>query len=152
MSGWPRRISRNAFGPTRSDFDEVVDDTKFLAAKYIELEHWQTAGMNLFAPKVSALIVSDALSSHEEAWAPNGGAAAPTFAHVGTGHYRLTYAASYPDQNGDSQPPALTWAKAHVQGTAPHQTSCTAVGNVVDVYLENDAGSGVDADVLVEAG
>lgn len=152
MAGWPVRIARTTLGPTREDHDVVVDDTRFVRAFFFELEHWQVAGMNLFCPKVSALIVSNAVSSRNEAWAPNGGGTAPTFAHVGTGHYRLTYAASYNDEEGVAQPPALTWARAFVQGTSPHQTSAVASGSVVDVYIENDAGAAVDADVLVEAG
>lgn len=152
MSGWPRRISRSALGPTREDFDTVVDDRFFVRAEFFELVHWQLAGANLFSPKANALITSDALAGHDEAWAPNGGGTAPTFEHVATGHYRLTYAATYLDQKGDAQAPALTWAKAHVQGTSPHQTSATAAGNIVNVYVENDAGSAVDADLLVEAG
>lgn len=153
MAGFPSRISRATFGPTREDFDVVPNDVHFVRAFFFELLFRQTAGMNLFSPKAKARITSNALASHDEAWAPDGGGTAPTFLHLGTGHYRLTYAATYLDEEEQAIPPNLTEAKVYVQGATPRITSAiVSGGTIVNIHIADAAGAAVNADVLVEIG
>ncbi len=150
MAGFPTRISRATLGPKRKDFDEAVDETYYVSARFIEMLFHQVCGMNLLSSRCGGLIVSNALAAHEESWAPDGGAA-PTFSHVATGHYRITYPATADDEAGNTVAIALTRARGFVQGAAARSVTATASGSQVDVYLFDAAGSTVDGDVWFEA-
>lgn len=155
MAGWPARISRAALGPKRVDLYPAPNDTNFVRDVIFNTLFWQLAGANLFSPKVSGIIdgAAGTLSSSDEAWATDG-AAAPTFSKVGTGQYRLTYAATYKDEEDKDVAPALRWARGFVQGST--NVTCVAeVTNGVQIDIRTftaSTGTAVDAKVYFEAG
>jgi hypothetical protein len=151
MAGFPSRITRALFGPTREDLIPARDHVHFVASRFFNLLFWQVPGINVMVSRAGGLIVADALSQHEEAWHPNGGAA-PTFSHPATGNYRLVYAATYKDADDNDVVPAITRARGFVQSATPVIVTAVVTSGVqVDLHLADAAGAAVDADVWFEA-
>jgi len=149
MSGFPTRPSRAAFGPTRSDTYPVVDPTRYVAASIFNLEHWQTAGLGVVTPLAWAEILisgADAASLGEssEAWDP-AGVYVPAVSKIGVGHYRITYATTYPDELATTVVTNLRWAMATVQSSTFFHSQCVANSAYeMDVYVFDAANAADD--------
>jgi len=155
MGGFPTRPSRLAFGPTRTDDGAVVDHDKYVAAQVFNLDHWQTAGLGVVAPRAWALMSwsGSAMVIHAsgEAWDPDGGAE-PTPARSGAGAYTLTYDSTYPDEAGNAVATGLVAGAALVQALGAGfvaQAVPQADGRTVDVEVRTMGGVGTDQKVLV---
>lgn len=153
MAGWPARLSRAILGPKRKNEIEPDNDVYFVAAKFFNMVFWQVSGANLFTPKAGGLIVANALTEHEEAWDPDGDDNPPTFVHVGTGHYRITYAGTYKDDDDVDVAPTLTRARGFGQSSATFLdvTGKVTNGVQVDIRCWDAAGAALNADVWFEA-
>lgn len=151
MAGFPTRISRALFGPKRQDLYKAKDEKNFISAWFFELLFWQVSGLNQSAPLASGLIDNGgALLAHEESWAPDGGTA-PGIAHPATGHFQLTYAGTYTDEEDQDVPVALTRARGFAQSSSARTVSGIAAANVVDIYVFDEVGDPVDDTVWFEA-
>lgn len=148
--GFPSRISRLALGPKRSNRAPVQNHEFFIDATYLNLLMWQTAGMNVCAPRAFAYVnAAGTLVASGEAWDPNG-LVVPTVARPSTGTYTITYDATYDNELGVSVALDLIGADAKVQGTDPAIVAAQRVtsNRVVEVYIE-DGGVAANADFIV---
>lgn len=101
MAGFPTRSSRTAFGPKRANRRPVVNPLHEIGQEHYNLAFAQIAGMNMVTPIAWALMAANgAILAHAEAWDPDRKTAGPTSTRTGAGTYKLTYATSYPDQDG----------------------------------------------------
>lgn len=119
MAGSPTIPTRDAFGPTRVDDGISPNDPNYLSARHINLMLWQLAGAGIVIPRayVRCTFSSGVLTIAEsgETWKPNGGGTPPGINKVATGHWELEYAASYPNEAGDSVPTELRWGETIMQ-------------------------------------
>lgn len=133
MAGYPTILTRAAFGPTREDDGIAPDDARYVGAYHFNLLFHQVAGMNILSPRAYLLLVSDgddlSIVEQGEAWAPDGGGAAPSYSSPGAGEFEFTYASSYTDQRGGSIATAFRFAATFVQGP----------GKDVEAYANVDA-------------
>jgi len=145
MPGFPIRPSRASFGPTREDQYPVVDPVRFVSAATFNLEHWQTAGLGAVSPLAWVAIAIDgadaaSLGASHEAWDP-AGSYVPTVTKLGVGHYRITYAATYPDELGTSIATNIRWGLVQVQLDTLFHARCRAVSAyVVEVWVYDALG------------
>jgi hypothetical protein len=149
--GWPTRVTRLAFGvSTYLDKIPVRDPVRQIAAKFYNLAFWQTAGLNVCSPIAFAELVIDGagavtLGASGEAWDPDGGVVPTVTKEAGNGHYRITYAATAPDETGASITIDLKGATPNVQSQVLyHAQGERSAANVIDVWIWNAAGSLAD--------
>ncbi len=156
--GWPTRISRSALGPQFQERTKVSDPSKEVGQAFFNLSCWQLAGAGLMVPKAWALFhwtgAAIVLDASAEAWDPESGVV-PTVTRTSAGIYVVTYAATYPDENGVAQPPGLQWCTVSAQDAtlAPAQgviTSSRIITTVIHKLSDNSAFD--PAGVLVIAG
>jgi len=156
--GFPTKPSRLAFGPLGlTDRYPVRDPTKEIGFGTFKLAWWQVAGLGIVSKvaKVQLLISgagAESLGFSAEAWDAEAGIL-PTLAKQATGHWRITYAATYPDETGAAITTSLSDAESHVQITAAasvfYDTRCQvlASGREVDVFVRA-AGGGALTDPI----
>lgn len=124
MASFPTRPSRSAFGPaTLTNKYPVRDPSKEVGADKFALSYWTQAGAAGAIPLAWVLCTftgpsTIALTAHFEAWDPNRTGTAPSVSRSGAGVYVVTYAASYPDENGTSIPTQLYGASVSPRGSA----------------------------------
>ena len=158
---FPTRPSRLAFGPLAYlNRFEVQEPNKEIGKTIFNGLFWQIAGLGVMTFRAFAAFdvdgagaVASAPEVAREAWDPEAGIA-PILTHEATGHYRLEYAATYPDETGDQQSTALGPATPTVMITAGaallyHATAQTlATLREVDIFVFNAANPPVLADPI----
>jgi len=117
MSGFPLRPSLGQFGPDMANLAPVRNPSTDLDAANWNLLKHQVAGLGLVVPRILVKVTVTnpmVLISRSEAWNPTGAStgdfADPTLAYVSTGRGTIQYPTPIPDQNGDNQTIAFSWA------------------------------------------
>jgi hypothetical protein len=155
-AGFPVRPSRSAFGPTPKNREPVNDPEEELDADVADLLFWQVAGLGIVGPLawVQFTGASATLLASGEAYDPHEVIAPPTVSRTGGGIYVVTYPATVIDRKGEERVLSLRWAKPFPQATVNVNAvaKVRADGRTVDVLVYNSAGSGTDAEVLLEVG
>jgi hypothetical protein len=155
--GFPGRHPRAALGKSLED-DGTAEPGLDVAGREFNLAWWNASGASntlhrAWAVIDPALLIGGATlpKVSGECWNPDiDDALRPAAAHVATGHYRLTYAAAYTDEDGypegstvtDNSPLTLYGVAVGVQGTDPVFQACGQVAFdgtnwIVDVYVKN---------------
>lgn len=166
MSGFPIRPALSAFGPTIENIAPVRNPTTDLDAAKWNLLKYQAAGLGLMTPRVLFKLTIDnpmALLARSEAWNPSGAStgdyADPSLAYVSTGRGTVEWTTPIPDQNGDDQVVAFSWALGWFGGDPPttlkwvQAEPVAATPAIITVCVFDAAGSLEDGnDVWVAAG
>mgnify|MGYP000882923434 CR=1 FL=1 len=160
MSGFPTRLTRAAFGPTKRNLSAgLISPEYYQGANEVELSHWQVSGMSLAIHRAWALVTWDgadgatsvSLTASGEAWDPRA-QYVPTVARTSAGVYTVTYAASYPDETATEVSTALLAASATPQSSSARHATCTiSSSRIVNVFVWDAAGIAADASFLVTA-
>lgn len=149
--GFPSRISRRAFGPTRRNRAPVRNHEFYLDAKYINLLMWQCAGMNVCSPRTMVFVNADGtLGASGEAWDPDG-LVLPTPAHPSTGVYTVTYPATVQNEEGTEVALDLFGCLAIPQGTSTTVVAAQRVtsNRVAEVTIKDGASLADNAFLLL---
>jgi hypothetical protein len=146
MAGFPTRPSLGAFGPTLVNRSRVVDPSKDAGADLLNLLRWQTAGLGQTAPQAWLLATFTAPStiaavSQGNSWqGPK-----PAVDRLSAGLYVVTYAATNPDELGNSIQTSLLAAMVIPRANSPRLRADWDIdgGRVITVNLfdKNDTPS-----------
>lgn len=140
MSGFPRRVSRDTFGPELANIYPVENPESDIPASSFNAAFHQLAGLNA-AHASRAIVVAEwsgsamSVSYQAEAWNSNGDQAHPVVARTGIGVYTVTFASSYLDEEGTSISTQLLYAEAIAIGAV------TAWANRKRAFAWVDTGS-----------
>lgn len=121
MSGFPRRVSRDTFGPTLVDVYAAENPEADIPAKAFNTLFHQVGGLNV-SSITRAVVVAEwtgtamGVAYQSEAWNPNGDQAHPVVARTSMGLYTVTFASSYLDETGASISTQLLLARATFMG------------------------------------
>lgn len=123
VSSFPARITREALGPKFVNARPVKDPRKDLSADTFNVVCSTVAGLAATGFKAAVLFRGDAsgaeIIEHREAWDPDRiGDKGPTVTREALGVYRVTFAATYPDQNGVERATGL-WGALPVPQAGP---------------------------------
>ncbi len=139
MSGFPARPPRSAFGPTYEETAPVRNPKTQLSAAVVNLFMWQLAGLGLTTPrgKIRATVAGAAVTNVEQKFSfdPAGALVPVTIAYVGAGHYRLTLAATYPDESGTSVSFTCEGAKVVLDSDLNLNANVKRTGSQLDIYV-----------------
>lgn len=155
--GWPLRIVR-ALLPTMDELIPKEHPEQDVGGGDFNLDWWQLAGANLVIPRaVLAAKYNTGTSAfvksyQEEAWNVNSALAHPTLARAGAGEYSYTFAATYPDKDGNlvatvlGEPDVRATKVLAVYADRVDAYAWIDAGDplVIQVRLFNAAGAGVD--------
>lgn len=125
-AGFPIRPTSAQIGPELANVAPVRNPETDLDAVAWNLLKHQVAGCGLMVPRVLFKVTIDdplVLVARAEAWNPNGLTtgvyAAPTLNYVSTGRGTVEYATPLPDQKGDNQIVAFSWAMGWLSADPP---------------------------------
>jgi len=159
MAGFPTRPSRRSFGPlTLQDRTPVRQADQEVGAQAMSLTWWQLAGLGLVTYTAWVLFHWDGanvqIDASGEAWDPES-QFVPSVQRTSAGIYVVTYAATYPDENGQSIATNLRYCEVVSQGT----TIAPGVGDIASnriittaIHKLSDNSAFDPAHVLVRAG
>lgn len=146
--GFPIRAKRSTFGVTREDRAATLNPKHSFGARYANLVFWQAAGVNVSAPIAWVLVSSaGARAASGEAWNPEGtDPLRPTCAKSSTGVYTVTFAATYPDMDGDAQAFVPTSCSVSINSTTAGMIAVWSIsGSIITVKTSDAAASLADA-------
>jgi hypothetical protein len=142
--GFPTRISLDAIGPTKENYQGLTGDPRFFKnAAEINLEQWQIGGLSGTGALVRTSFTTAAttgamvLNTSREAWNPKLVQSAPVLARTSTGLYTLTYPSQVVDEAGNSAAVSILDAEAHIQidGDA-YVVARASASNVITVTMK----------------
>lgn len=149
MAGFPVRINRDSLGPPLANRRRVYDRTKEIGADVFGLAWWTIAGAAIAGDLAWAVVEDDGtLLAAGEAFDPRG-AYLPASLRLGVGVFTLTYAASYPDEEGVAQALTIWGGHATPQSLLDLRAVVSVAGPVVTVSIFDDTGAPADARFLV---
>ncbi len=152
MSGFPGRPARSHFGPTYRNAQPVYDPSKELGAQAINLLCWQVAGAGRTVPLAVLLIQGDgALLLQQLAFDPRGKLENVDVEKTGTGVYKVTFEAAYPNEGGVMA--TLTPRAALVapqSGTGGFYGVANVAGSVITAYTYNASDAAADSKFLLQ--
>lgn len=159
MSGFPARPGRSAFGPTYLNRYPVRDNTRQLDATVINLAMWQLAGAGRCAPLgvIHYDGSADTVTAYAFAFDPNGQLtveddpdADVRVEKLGTGTYRVTFAATYQDQRGESVTFVPAAVVPVVQDGASQVAALAAVdGQVATIEIRDENNALLDGELFI---
>lgn len=150
MSGFPRRPSRAAYGPTFVNVRPVVNPEQEPGADWGNLVSWQGAGLSQAAQRatITGTVAGSAVTTVYQglAWDPDSALSNITFTYVAAGRYSFEFSASYNDQNGNSQSLALVGGVVAAMNTTSLFTGIVNMTNGYsgEVRIFNSSGTLAD--------